>query len=101
MVSIVEIPVWIISSGYVRSAGLIEAPLISKKVSASTGGLQSKGLSARLCMATVTRQAQQATAYPPSIGLPDPLNTRPNISLDTGVFNTCSSNMNASFDMIA
>lgn len=30
MVSIVEMPVWIISSGYVRSAGLIEEPLMSR-----------------------------------------------------------------------
>lgn len=40
MTSMVLMPVWIISSGYVRSLGLIEAPLMSRKASASTGGLQ-------------------------------------------------------------
>jgi hypothetical protein len=30
MVSMVEIPVWIISSGYVRSEGLMEAPVMSR-----------------------------------------------------------------------
>lgn len=40
MVSMVEMPVWIISSGYVRSAGLMDAPLMSRNVSASTGGLR-------------------------------------------------------------
>ena len=40
MVSIVEMPVWIISSGYVRSAGLMDAPVMSTNCSASTGGLQ-------------------------------------------------------------
>ena len=42
MVSMVEMPVWIISSGYVRSAGLMEDPLMSKYVSASTGGLHTR-----------------------------------------------------------
>mmetsp|Transcript_17838 Transcript_17838/g.53744 ORF Transcript_17838/g.53744 Transcript_17838/m.53744 type:complete len:203 (+) Transcript_17838:5043-5651(+) len=63
MMSMVEIPVWIISSGYVRSAGLMDAPLISRYFSASTGG-------------------------PPSIGFPLPLKMRPIMSSDTGVFNT-------------
>lgn len=54
---------WIISSGYVRSAGLMDAPLISRYFSASTGG-------------------------PPSIGFPLPLKMRPIMSSDTGVFNT-------------
>ena len=40
MVSMVEMPVWIISSGYVRSAGLMDAPLMSRNVSARTGGLR-------------------------------------------------------------
>ena len=39
MTSMVEMPVWIISSGYVRSAGLMEEPVMSRKASASTGGL--------------------------------------------------------------
>jgi hypothetical protein len=32
-------PVWIISSGYVRSLGLMDEPLMSRNASASTGGL--------------------------------------------------------------
>ena len=63
MTSMVEMPVWIISSGYVRSAGLMDAPLMSRNASASTGG-------------------------PPSTGAPDPLKARPSMSPDTGVRST-------------
>mmetsp|Transcript_3047 Transcript_3047/g.8408 ORF Transcript_3047/g.8408 Transcript_3047/m.8408 type:complete len:252 (-) Transcript_3047:107-862(-) len=59
--SMVEMPVWIISSGYVRFCGLIGIPWISRNASGSTGG-------------------------PPSIGFPEPLKIRPNISRETGVF---------------
>ena len=60
MQSIVEIPVWIISSGYVRACGLIGIPLMSRNSSASTAG-------------------------PLSIGLPEPLKMRPSMSSETGV----------------
>ena len=61
MTSMVEIPVWIISSGYVLSLGLMGIPWMSKKASARTSG-------------------------PSSIGFPLPLKMRPSMSLDTGVF---------------
>ena len=61
MVSIVEIPVEIISSGYTRAYGLIGDPLISRCSSAKTFG-------------------------PLSIGLPEPSKIRPSMSSDTGIF---------------
>mmetsp|Transcript_12140 Transcript_12140/g.39921 ORF Transcript_12140/g.39921 Transcript_12140/m.39921 type:complete len:267 (+) Transcript_12140:696-1496(+) len=67
--SMEEMPVWIMSCGYVRSEGLMEAPEISRYFSASTGG-------------------------PPSIGFPDPLKTRPSISCATGVIITSPVNSN-------
>mmetsp|Transcript_17087 Transcript_17087/g.55789 ORF Transcript_17087/g.55789 Transcript_17087/m.55789 type:complete len:225 (-) Transcript_17087:125-799(-) len=60
MQSMVEMPVWIISSGYVRTCGLMGMPLMSRYSSASTGG-------------------------PLSMGLPEPLKMRPSMSSDTGV----------------
>ena len=58
--SMVEIPVWINSSGNSREAGFIGLPLISNSSSGIISG-------------------------PPSIGLPIPLNIRPIISLDTPI----------------
>ncbi len=56
--SIVEIPVWMKSSGYSREAGLMGLPLMSTRFSGRTAG-------------------------PPSMGLPAPLKTRPSMSSDT------------------
>ena len=68
--SMVLIPVWIISSGYVRSLGLMLDPWMSRYCSGITGG-------------------------PPSMGIPEPLKMRPSISSATGVFST--SPVNSSF----
>mmetsp|Transcript_69950 Transcript_69950/g.176247 ORF Transcript_69950/g.176247 Transcript_69950/m.176247 type:complete len:204 (+) Transcript_69950:185-796(+) len=61
IVSIAEIPVWIISLGYTRDFGFSGAPLMSKNSSASTAG-------------------------PLSIGLPEPLKARPMRSSEIGIF---------------
>mmetsp|Transcript_10501 Transcript_10501/g.16807 ORF Transcript_10501/g.16807 Transcript_10501/m.16807 type:complete len:207 (+) Transcript_10501:1257-1877(+) len=68
--SMVEMPVWIISSGYVRSDGLMDEPWMSSIASGITGG-------------------------PPSMGTPEPLKMRPSMSSDTGVLST--SPVNSSF----
>lgn len=61
--SIEEIPVYIISYGYILLYGFIGIPYISKNSSANIYG-------------------------PLSIGTPEPLNTLPNISSEIGIFNT-------------
>ena len=52
MTSMADIPVWIISSGYILDQGLMGCPMMSRKSSAKMFG-------------------------PLSFGFPDPLNTRP------------------------
>lgn len=37
-----------------------------------------------------TQKHPHSATHPPSMGLPDPLNTRPSWSRDTGVFNVCA-----------
>lgn len=37
--------------------------------------------------------SQAWLAHPPSMGLPDPLNTRPSMSRDTGIFKTCANKL--------
>ena len=70
MQSIVEMPVWIISSGYVRICGLMGWPLMSRKSSGNTAG-------------------------PLSIGLPEPLKMRPSMSSETGVVRMLPENSTA------
>ena len=65
---------------------------MSRKASASTGGLRGEadGEVGRKNQG----ECQDATlepfppTHPPSIGLPDPLKTRPSMSLETGVVST-------------
>ena len=72
MTSMVPMPVWIISSGYVRSEGLMEEPWMSRYTSGMTGG-------------------------PPSMGCPLPLKMRPSMSSETGVLSTSPVNSNFVF----
>mmetsp|Transcript_9609 Transcript_9609/g.40777 ORF Transcript_9609/g.40777 Transcript_9609/m.40777 type:complete len:240 (-) Transcript_9609:248-967(-) len=72
MTSMVEMPVWIISSGYVRSLGLMDEPWMSRYSSGITSG-------------------------PPSMGWPEPLKMRPSMSSETGVLSTSPVNSSRVF----